>query len=403
MTHSHTCRHCGATLQYEVIDLGHQPASNSYLTYEDLSNPETTFPLKVYLCTSCWLMQLPAHQSASDLFTPDYAYFSSTSTSWVDHSKRYVTSAINRLSLNSKSFVVEIASNDGYLLQHFLVDNIPCLGIEPTAATAAAAREKGIETIEEFFGFSLACELKKADLIIANNVLAHVPDINDFASGIASLLKSDAQASIEFPHLLNLIRYSQFDTIYHEHYSYLSLSTVERIFTSVGLEVIEVEKLTTHGGSLRVWVAHKDKFIKHESVSITLQEESDFGLESVETYQGFQNSAELVKYNLLKFLIESKLKSKKVLAYGAAAKGNTLLNYCGIMPDLLSAVADNAISKQGKYLPHSHIPIISPRALELKSPDYVLVLPWNLISELTGQLSDYSLVTALPKLRFISN
>ena len=255
LTMTHACRHCGTPLGHTVIDLGNQPPSNAYLSVEELSTPETTYPLQVYVCTSCWLVQLPAHASADELFTADYAYFSSTSSSWCAHAKRFVADAVDRLCLGENSRVVELASNDGYLLQYFQGLGIPCLGIEPTRATAEASRAKGIETLERFFGLSLAKELDKADLIVANNVLAHVPDINDFMQGIAFLLKPKGRVSIEFPHLLRLLEGNQFDTIYHEHYSYLSLGVVERIANSCGLSVVDVEELPTHGGSLRVWLA----------------------------------------------------------------------------------------------------------------------------------------------------
>ena len=264
---SHCCRHCGSPLVHEVIDLGHQPPSNAYLTEEQLALPEITYPLKVFVCSNCWLMQLPAHAAADQLFTPDYAYFSSTSSSWCAHAKSFVTQAIDRLGLDKSSHVVELASNDGYLLQYVKQQGIPCLGIEPTHATAEAARAKGIETLEEFFGIDLAEKLAKADLIVANNVLAHVPDINDFVAGIKCLLKPDGQASIEFPHLLNLLQGNQFDTIYHEHYSYISLKVVQRIAKAAGLQVVDVEQLQTHGGSLRIWLAHQGHVDEDESVS----------------------------------------------------------------------------------------------------------------------------------------
>jgi SAM-dependent methyltransferase len=400
------CRHCGTPLEHTVIDLGHQPPSNSYLTPEQLAEPEITYPLKVFVCTGCWLVQLPAHASAEQLFTADYAYFSSTSSSWCAHAEQFVVAAVERLELGPASQVVELASNDGYLLQYVQQRGIPCLGIEPTHATAEAARVLGIPTIERFFGVALAEELvaegKAADLLVANNVLAHVPDINDFVAGIARLLNPAGRASIEFPHLLRLLEGNQFDTIYHEHYSYLSLRVVQRIAKVAGLEVVDVEEIATHGGSLRVWLAPKGTGVTTESVDRVLSAEASAGLERLEAYQGFQQRAEAAKHALLEFLLQARREGKRVLGYGAAAKGNTLLNYAGIRADLLPAVADRAASKQGKLLPGSHIPVISPEQLEAESPDALLVLPWNLIEELRVQLHDHELLTAIPAFRQFS-
>ena len=396
---SHPCRHCGSPLHHEVIDLGHQPPSNAYLTAEQLALPEITYPLKVFVCTHCWLVQLPAHAAAEELFTADYAYFSSTSTSWCAHAERFVAAASERLGLGTESMVVELASNDGYLLQYVQQLGIPCLGIEPTHATAEAARAKGITTIERFFGVALATELEPADLVVVNNVLAHVPDINDFVAGIARLLKPEGRASIEFPHLLRLLEGNQFDTIYHEHYSYLSLRVVQRIAAAAGLEVVDVEELPTHGGSLRVWLAHQGAAEPTAAVDTVFAAEAKAGLESLAAYAGFQQRAEAAKHGLLEFLLQAKRQGQRVLGYGAAAKGNTLLNYAGIKPDLLAAIADRAPSKQGKFLPGSHIPVISPEQLAAQSPDALLVLPWNLIEELRQQLPGQELVTAIPKLK----
>lgn len=343
-------------------------------------------------------MQLPAHAAADQLFTPDYAYFSSTSSSMCLHAKKFVEKAISLLELNSDSYVVELASNDGYLLQHMIARDIPCLGIEPTHDTAVVARSKGIETIEAFFGYSFSEKIEKADLIIANNVLAHVPDINDFIAGIANLLKPSGQASIEFPHLLQLIKNNLFDTIYHEHYSYLSLSFVMKLSKSVGLNVVNVERISTHGGSLRVWLAHQESHHVDPSVDILISEENAFGLGNLETYTNFQHRAQKCKFALMNFLLKAKENSQKVFGYGAAAKGNTLLNYAGISSDLLVGVADKAPSKQGKYLPGSHIPVVSPEVLQSELPQYVLLFPWNLREEIAKQLPEYSLVTAIPKL-----
>jgi len=393
---SHVCRHCGSPLNHTVIDLGHQPPSNAYLTSEQLLKSEITYPLQVYVCTSCWLVQLPAHATAEELFTPDYAYFSSTSTSWCTHAEHFVEKAVQRLGLGEHSHVVELASNDGYLLQYVQQRNIPCLGIEPTRATAEAARAKGIKTVESFFGLALAEELEPADLVVANNVLAHVPNINDFVAGIARLLKPQGRASIEFPHLLQLLKGNQFDTIYHEHYSYLSLGFVQRIALTQGLEVVDVEQLPTHGGSLRVWLAHAKTTEPTAAVAAVLADEEAVGLESLTAYEDFQRRAEMAKNSLLEFLLEAKRNDRLVMGYGAAAKGNTLLNYAGVKSDLLPAVADRALSKQGHYLPGSHIPVISPEVLTAKAPDALLVLPWNLINEVRQQLPGYELVTVIP-------
>ena len=395
----HACRHCGSPLDHTVIDLGHQPPSNGYLTAKQLLEPEITYPLRVYVCTNCWLVQLPAHAAADELFTPDYAYFSSTSSSWCAHAERFVGEAVERLGLGSGSMVVELASNDGYLLQYVQKRDIPCLGVEPTRGTAEAARAKGIETLERFFGLSLAEELEPADLVVANNVLAHVPDINDFVAGIARLLKPKGLASIEFPHLMRLLAGNQFDTIYHEHYSYFSLRVVQRIAAASGLEVVDVEQLPTHGGSLRVWLAHQGAVAVAATVDDVLADEAGAGLESLIAYDDFQRRAEAAKYALLQFLLQARREGQRVMGYGAAAKGNTLLNYAGIHADLLPAVADRAASKQGKFLPGSHIPVISPEDLAFDKPDALLVLPWNLIEELRRQLRGFSLVTAIPVLR----
>jgi len=400
---SHLCRHCGSPLSDQVIDLGHQPPSNAYLSAQQLLAPEITYPLKVYVCGSCWLVQLPAHAAAEELFTADYAYFSSMSSSWCAHAERFVEGAIQRLELDPNSFVVELASNDGYLLQYVQQRGIPCLGIEPTRATAEAARAKGIETIERFFGVALAEELEPADLVVANNVLAHVPDINDFVAGIARLLKPNGRASIEFPHLLRLLEGTQFDTIYHEHYSYLSLRVVQRIAATAGLSVVDVEELPTHGGSLRVWLAHQDAAEPSAVVTAVIAAETaaagGAGLESIDAYSDFQQRAEATKQGLLEFLLSAKRQGKQILGYGAAAKGNTLLNYAGVKSDMLAAVADRAFSKQGKWLPGNHIPVISPEQLAARNPDALLVLPWNLIAELRQQLPGQELVTAIPLLQ----
>ena len=396
----HVCRHCGSPLNHQVIDLGHQPPSNAYLSAEQLDGPELTYPLRVLICKQCWLVQLPAHAAADTLFTPDYAYFSSTSSSWCAHAERFVAAAVKRLTLGPQSHVVELASNDGYLLQHVQKCGIPCLGIEPTQATAEAARAKGITTLERFFGLELAASLEPADLVVANNVLAHVPDINDFLSGIACLLKPSGLASIECPHLLKLLEGNQFDTIYHEHYSYLSLQVVERMAAVAGLALVDVEELPTHGGSLRLWLA--PQAAGHQptpAVTALRAQEQAAGLESLEAWADFQRRAEAAKNGLLRFLLTEREAGRSVLGYGAAAKGNTLLNYAGVRSDLLAAVADRAASKQGRYLPGSHIPVINPEQLAQRDPHRLLVLPWNLIEEVGQQWPAQRLVTAIPELR----
>jgi SAM-dependent methyltransferase len=386
------CRHCKARLEHVVVDLGHQPPSNAYLSAADLTGPETYAPLKTYVCDRCWLVQLPAHHEANQLFTKDYAYFSSVSTSWVAHARRYVMAMTARFGLTADSLVVEIASNDGYLLQFVKDAGLRCIGIEPTASTAAAARSKGIETLELFFGRNvgrqLAAECGHADLMAANNVLAHVPDINDFVAGFRELLAPDGVATFEFPHVMRLVDGCQFDTIYHEHYSYLSLHAVRTIFESQGLRVFDVEEIGTHGGSLRVFACRAGASHEEQpAVAALFERERAAGLLSVAYYAALQDEAERVKFGLLTFLLEQKATGRKVVAYGAAAKGNTLLNYAGVKPDLLPFVCDAAPSKQGQFMPGSHLPILPPAALDEARPDIVLILPWNIAAEVTAQLA----------------
>jgi SAM-dependent methyltransferase len=403
------CRHCQTELHDTFIDLGFSPPSNAYLRQEDLLRPETYYPLRVMVCRSCWLVQTQDYAHHDQLFESDYAYFSSTSTSWLKHAADYVGMIVARLKLDQHSKVVELAANDGYLLQYVKQRDIPCLGVEPTTSTADAARARNIPIVEDFFGVRLAKAIVerdgKADLIVANNVLAHVPDINDFLSGMAILLKEEGTITVEFPHVLNLIAQSQFDTIYHEHFSYLALGSVDRMMRTLGLRVYDVDQIPTHGGSLRIYACHdKAAHAPTASLSQALQQERDFGLENIETYEGFQPRAEKIKLDLLQFLLEQKRLGKKVVAYGAAAKGNTLLNYSGVHADLLSLVADAAPSKQGKFMPGSHIPIVSPSALLETKPDYVLMLPWNLKLEIETQLAtirewDGRFVIAVPHMQ----
>jgi SAM-dependent methyltransferase len=401
------CRHCQQRLTLPFIDLGAMPPSNAYLTSLEQCAQEQSYPLKVWVCQECWLVQTEDYSKAEELFTADYAYFSSTSTTWVAHAQRFVEQAITQRALSTDSFVLELAANDGYLLQHFVQSAIPCLGIEPTAATAAAARAKGIAIVEDFFGVALANQLcrdyGKADLIVANNVLAHVPDINDFVAGIAAMLKPNGVCSVEFPHLLNLIQYRQFDTIYHEHYSYLSLHSVHTIMLAAGLTVYKVEKLSTHGGSLRVWAALENAVAVEANVQNLLAEEIAVGMLSVEAYRNFQAVIAKVAKDFHEFLKKVQQENKIVVAYGAAAKGNTFLNYLKVDSELISAVFDAAPAKQGKFLPGSHIPILPPEQLAKFNPDYVVILPWNLRDEVTAQLKSEvpahcKFVTAIPEL-----
>lgn len=404
------CRHCDTELTLQLVNLGSSPPSNAYLTTKTLKAPEKWFPLNVLVCESCWLVQTEDFAGAEELFDDEYAYFSSFSSSWLTHAESFVEAMIEQFTLNEKSLVIEVAANDGYLLQYVQEKFIPCLGIEPTKSTANAAREKGINIIERFFGVELGKQLagegKQADLIVANNVLAHVPNINDFVSGFTYLLKDNGVATFEFPHLLNLIEKNQFDTIYHEHFSYLSLIAVNTLFTANGLSVFDVEEMPTHGGSLRVFAQRKDSgthAINDRFLSL-LKKEQALGLDSAEFYADFQDKANKVKYGLIKFLIEAKESGKKIIGYGAAAKGNTLLNFAGIKEDLLTYVVDKNPAKQNKFLPGCHIPIVTEEHLKEIKPDYVLILPWNLEHEVVAQL-DYIIewggkfVTAVPELR----
>jgi 2-polyprenyl-3-methyl-5-hydroxy-6-metoxy-1,4-benzoquinol methylase len=381
-------------LELTLIDLGNAPPSNAYLTESTLQLPEKWLPLRVLVCKQCWLVQTEDYAGAEELFDAEYAYFSSFSDTWLQHAETYVTEMVRRLELNTSSNVIEVAANDGYLLQYVQAKGIPCFGVEPTASTAAAARAKGITIIEEFFGPQLTDKLvaggKQADLIVANNVLAHVPDINSFVAGFAPLLKPLGVATFEFPHLIRLMEHTQFDTIYHEHFSYLSLTAVKSVFDFNGLQIFDVQEISTHGGSLRVFTQRKDE-AKHKitaAVDIIMTNEANVGVKTEQYYTNFQKRANDIKQSLIKFLIESKRRGKSVAAYGAAAKGNTLLNFAGINSDLLSFVVDRNPSKQGKFMPGSHIPIVSEEYLQKERPSYVVILPWNLKDEITKQL-DY--------------
>jgi len=403
------CRHCQKPLEHVFLDLGFAPPSNDYLSPADMHAPERYFPLKVFICDACWLAQTEDYSKADEIFRSDYAYFSSTSSSWLAHSAAYAKMITERLGLSGSSLVVELASNDGYLLKSFVAAGIPVLGIEPTKGTAEAAIAIGVPTLVEFFGTKmakrLAVEGKKADLIIGNNVFAHVPDINDFTAGMKEMLKSGGTITLEFPHLMQLISLCQFDTVYHEHYSYLSLYTVSKVFEKAGLRVLDVEQLPTHGGSMRVYGCHRDDpRPQTAAVPALIAEEEKRGMRGLPLYQAFQARADKVKNDLVAFLIEQKRLGKKVAAYGAAAKGNTILNYGGVKPDLLSFVCDAAPSKQNKFMPGSHIPILPPAALLAAKPDFVLILPWNIAKEVEKQMAAVRewggrFVVAVPEIR----
>ena len=402
------CRFCDTPLQHVFLDLGSAPPSNAFLRAEDLNAAESWFPLRLYTCAHCHLVQVDEVQKHDALFSGDYVYFSSYSRSWLAHAERYVAHAAERLGLGPDSLVMEIASNDGYLLQYAKARGIPCVGVEPTASTAAAARERGIETIERFFGLPFAQEFaasrRKADLVVANNVLAHVPDLNDFVAGLATVLTPGGTVTIEFPHLLQLVAQRQFDTVYHEHFSYFSFHTVQRILAHHGLRVWDVEELATHGGSLRLWACH-DGAAHRETPAVAglLAKEATSGMLDMDFYRDFQHVADTVKNDFLAFLLDCKRNGKQVVGYGAAAKGNTLLNYAGVRPDLLDYVVDASPHKQGRYLPGSRIPVVAETKLRETRPDYVVILPWNLREEISEQL-DYirewggKFVTAVPNL-----
>ena len=406
------CRFCKTELKHVFIDLINSPASNSFLTREQLNEPEVFFPLKVFTCHNCFLVQVDEYKKSDAIFNNEYVYFSSFSTSWLEHSRQYTERMIERFSYSGRSLVVEIASNDGYLLQYFQQRQIPVLGIEPTANTAEVAVSKGINTVVDFFGKALATRLaaegKKADLLLGNNVLAHVPDIVDFVGGMKVLLKEDGVITMEFPHLMQLVDNNQFDTIYHEHFSYLSFHTVQQIFESQGLVLFDVEEIPTHGGSLRIYARHRENTARPVSpnVETLLKKESAAGLTTLAYFDNFQQKALKVKLELTDFLIRQKQEGHKVAAYGAAAKGNTLLNYCGIKSDLIDFVVDANPHKQGKWLPASHIPVVAEDTLRQQRPDYVLILPWNLREEIVRQL-DYirewggKFVVPIPHLQII--
>lgn len=404
-----TCRFCSNKLTHEFIDLVNSPASNSFLIKEQLNKPEISYPLKVYVCDRCFLVQIDEYQKSNEIFNDEYVYFSSYSKSWLEHAKDYVDLMVSRFKIHENSTVIEIASNDGYLLQFFKKRNIPVLGIEPTKNTADIAISKGIDTMIDFFSTSLSQSIVdegiKADLILGNNVLAHVPDVVDFVNGMKILLNENGVITMEFPHLMQLIDNNQFDTIYHEHYSYFSFYVVKNIFESIGLEIFHVDEISTHGGSLRIYAKHKDdnsKFVTKE-VNNLIEREISQGICDSKYYDGFQLRAEIVKLDFLSFLIEKKREGKKVVGYGAAAKGNTLINYCGIKNDLISFVSDANPNKQNKFLPSSHIPVYSEEKIIDEKPDFIIIFPWNLKNEILYQLKyakewGAKFVTVIPKL-----
>lgn len=401
------CLSCGAPLALTLVDLGLSPLANSYVPPDRADEPEATYPLHARVCEACWLVQVDDVVPADHIFHGDYAYFSSFSESWLAHSKSYAAKMTDALGLNGRSLVIEIASNDGYLLQYFKGVGIPVLGVEPSGNTAAAAQKRGIPTLVEFWSEALARRLydegKRPNLICSANVLAHVPDINDFVRGVARLLTGDAVYTVEFPHLLNLIREVQFDTIYHEHYTYLSLIAVEKIFADAGLRVFEVEEMPTHGGSLRVYACRKEaSHAERAGVAKVRADEKAAGFDRREGYMGFTARVEAVREALLDFLASARNGRKTVAAYGAAAKGNTLLNYCGIGPDLIHYCVDKNPTKQNTLLPGSRIPVFDVDELRRRRPDFVLILPWNLKAEIMDQLSDLGasgtrFVTAVPQ------
>jgi len=385
------CRFCNTALRHVFVNLGMSPLSNRFISKDQLDRAEKFYPLKTWVCEVCLLVQLEQFEDPDEIFQ-DYVYFSSYSASWLEHASRYADMITERLGLGTNSMVVELASNDGYLLRNFVDMGIPCLGIEPASNVAAVARSKGISTVDEFFGVKLARKLLEkslqADLLVGNNVLAHVPDLNDFVAGMKILLKESGSITMEFPHLLQLMQLNQFDTIYHEHFSYFSLHTVLQVFYQHGLRVYDVEQLSTHGGSLRIYACHADNAAlpNSEALQSVLGQEASAGLHSLPAYQAFGETVMRCKRALLTFLIQCREEGKRIVAYGAPAKGNTLLNYCGVREDLLAYTVDLSPHKQGKYLPGVHIPVYGPEHIGQDKPDYVLILPWNLREEITAQM-----------------
>jgi len=387
-----SCRFCGNELKYTMVDLGMHPLCQNHIEPEQLNHMEPFFPLHAYVCDSCFLVQLEEFVAPENIFANEYAYFSSFSDSWVEHARKYTEMVCERFGLNNKSKVMEIASNDGYLLQHFVKKSIPCLGIEPAANCAKAAEDKGVQSVTKFFGVQTAKEVAlehgKADLLLGNNVLAHVPDINDFVGGMKILLNEHGVITMEFPHLYQLMKHNQFDTIYHEHFSYLSFSVVNRIFLHHGITLFDVEEISTHGGSIRIFGRHNEDESRPvtERARALLKKEEEEGFDALEKYVNFEENVKETKRKILDFLIKVKREGKSVVGYGAPGKGNTLLNYCGIRTDFLDYTVDRSPHKQGRYTPGTHIPILPPERIEQTKPDYIFILPWNLKDEITKQM-----------------
>jgi len=406
------CRFCSSSEMLLFVDLGHTAISNAFVVKEQLFQPEIIYPLNVFVCKECFLVQIDEYQKRECIFSHEYVYFSSISKTWLKHAEKYVEKVTELFHIGKDSFVVEIASNDGYLLQNFVKKKIPCLGIEPTQSTAEKAIEKGVNTIVEFFDTRLAerlnAEMKQADLIIGNNVLAHVPNLNDFVNGMKILLKPYGAITMEFPHFLKLIEKVEFDTIYHEHYSYFSFSSIKRIFKRSGLDIFDVEELPTHGGSLRIYAKHEDddtKIISSSAYNL-LEREKIEGIDIIETYQGFQDKVIRIKNNFLQYIISEKLQNKRIVGFGAAAKGNTFLNFCGIKSDVIEYVVDETPVKQGKFLPQSHIPVVPLEQLREDNPDIIVILPWNFEKEIIEKLSfarewGAKFVTYIPELKVV--
>jgi len=406
------CRYCGSELNQNFVDLGMSPLSNSYLNAEQINQKEPFYPLHVFVCNNCLLVQLEEFESPQNIFT-NYAYFSSYSKTWLDHAQEYVNMMISRFGFDEKSQIIEIASNDGYLLQYFKEKKIPILGIEPAVNVGEVAEKKGIPTIFKFFGTETAKKLvnldKKADLLLGNNVLAHVPNLNDFVKGLKILLKPNGVITMEFPHLLQLIQQNQFDTIYHEHFSYFSFLVVQKIFSSHQLTIFDVDEIPTHGGSLRIYAKHEEnqELKVSENILKLIKKEYEFGLDKIITYSNFQKKVELLKQQICKFFISIKKEGKTIIGYGAPAKGNTLLNYCEIGNEVINYTVDKNPHKQGLFLPGTHIPIESPEKIKITKPDYILILPWNLKDEIIQQINfirEWSgkFVTVIPKVKIYS-
>lgn len=402
------CRFCKSENLEVFVDLGHTAISNSFISKEGLNQPEVIYPLKAMYCVECFLVQVDEYKKFDEIFTENYVYHSSISKSWLEHCKKYVSEVTERFNLSENSRVVEIASNDGYLLQYFKEKQIPCLGVEPTKSTADKAIEKGIQTIVEFFGTDLASRLStltKADLIIGNNVIAHVPDLNDFVKGMKLLLSENGVITLEFPHLLKLIENVEFDTIYQEHFSYLSLYTIKKVFNAHGLEIFDVEELSTHGGSLRVYGKHleNNSININSSVDYLIRKELLKGINTSKLYSNFSYKVNMIKKQFLLWLLIEKNKGKKIIGFGAAAKGNTFLNYCGVKSDLIDFIVDETPSKQGLFTPESHIPIVEFEKIAEFKPDFIVILPWNFKQEIMKKLEfvkewDCKIVTCIPNI-----